>query len=81
MVKRKKYWVYEVSFDFVPRTQIENFRTMFEAIGNTEPLVVSLNPDSYPSKDSIYCRMTTPLEEAVHLLEYGTVSMAFEELK
>ena len=78
-LKKSKYWTYDFSFRLITRTQQESFRTMFDSIGNTEPVVVSLNPDDYPSADSIYAEMTTPLEEAVQLLEMGDVAMAFEE--
>ena len=53
--------------------------TIFEDFGNTEYLVFSLDPDNYPEEDTIYCKIVTPIELALGTLEYGDLSLVFEE--
>ena len=76
---RTKYWKYTVRFRLIPVSEQDNFETMFASIGNTEPVVVSLDPDTYPSKWSIYAQMSTPLNMAMTLLDYADLELEFEE--
>jgi hypothetical protein len=78
-VEKQVYRVYEVKFTGISRTQQGELETMFRSAKNIRPLAMALDPDNYPEDDTIYCMMTTPLDIALGALEYGDVTIGFEE--
>jgi len=77
--EKPKYRVCQVKFTGIARAQQDQLETMFRAVGNTRPMVFALDPDNYPSDDTIYCHLTTPLAVALGALAYGDVGLTFEE--
>lgn len=76
-----KYRTAVVSFSEMDRTQTEKFQAIFDKVGRTKPMVLALNPSDYPSKDSMYCRLKTPMGLANKILEqYDAVRLVFEEM-
>ncbi len=78
-IERDEYRVYEVYFSGIDRTQQAELETLFRAVKNINMLVFALDPDSYPEDDTIYCKLTTPYTAVLGALEYGDVTMGFEE--
>ena len=79
VIERDEYRVYEVEFTGIERTQQGEIETMFRAVKNINMLVFALDPDNYPENDTIYCKLTTPYAAALGALEYGDMSLGFEE--
>ncbi|MBA7554282.1 hypothetical protein ES705_46896 [subsurface metagenome] len=78
-IDKKEYRVFDVMFTGIPRTQQDQLITMFRLVKNIHMLVFALDPDDYPEEDTIYCKLTTPLSQAIGALEYGDVPLSFEE--
>lgn len=78
-VERSLYRVYKVRFDLIPRAALDELRDIFRVIGRTGYCVVALDPDSYPSVDTIYSLLVTDLSKVLTALDYGNVSLTFEE--
>ena len=76
---RDKYRVFTVEFADISRTLQGTLSAIYDAVGITEPLVFSLDPDSYPEEDTIYCMFANDFSAELGTLEYGTVGMALEE--
>ena len=79
VITRPKYRAFSVEFTGIARAQQDQLSAMFEAVGNTGPLVFALDPDNYPEEDTIYCEIQTQLGYALGALAYGDVSLVFEE--
>jgi len=70
-----------LNFTLIDVTQRRKMEAVFDKVGNNTPLVVSLDPDDYPSEQSMFCRMLTPLEVAYYVVGYhnqGTI--VYEEI-
>lgn len=78
-VEKPKYRTFGVQFTDITRTQQDELEDIFRAIGVTRPLVFALDPANYPEEDTIYCKMKGDLSRALKALEYGDVSLTFEE--
>lgn len=69
-----------VAFEYMGRTQKDKLEAIFLKAGNSEPLLLALDPSAYPSEDSMYCYLVTPLSLANQLVDqYGTAQLVFEE--
>lgn len=78
--QRNRYRRATTSFAMVNRTQYEKFSAIFEKIGNSKPALLCLDPANYPSKESLYCYLVTPLTLTNQLLEqYDVVNLVWEE--
>lgn len=67
-------------FSEVDRTQRDKFEAIFRKVGKHKPVVVSINPTTYPTKDSGYCRIITSWQMVNVVLErYNAVRMVFGE--
>lgn len=79
-LKRKKYWEYRVRFKEISRADQDILTAMYDTIGVTEPVVVSLDPDTYPSVDSIYARMLRAMPIQGRIMTFADMELAFKEL-
>ena len=62
------------------QTQTDKLTTIFDKVGNSNPIVLALDPTDRPSKDSLYCYLLTPLDLLNQLTsQYGTSILMFEE--
>ena len=78
--QRNKYRTANVNFNYVGQTQVDKMQAIFEKVGNSKPLVVSIDPDNRPTKDSAYCYLATPLGLAHRLIgNFDTSTLVFEE--
>jgi len=78
-IEKDVYRVFDVMFTGIDRTQQNQLIVMFKVVKNIYMLVFALDPDNYPEEDTIYCQLTTPLQQAIGALEYGDVPLSFEE--
>jgi len=78
-IEKEVYRVFDVMFTGIDRTQQDQLIAMFKAVKNIYMLVFALDPNNYPEEDTIYCQLTTPLQQAIGALEYGDVPLSFEE--
>lgn len=78
---RSKYWTYTLSWLWLTRAVQDDLQDMFETIGTTERLVVSLDPTNYPSKDSIYCMVRSDFLVANRFQDYADIGLTFVEQK
>ena len=74
---KRLYWQYKVAFRDLEEPEQDNLLTMYKAIRNTEPVIVSIDPDK--PEDTIYAELKTPLAYAVRLLNYANFELVFEE--
>jgi len=79
---RDKYWQYQIEWRYLSETDRDNLFTMFESIGNTEPVVISISPDgTLKNKYTIYAELVTPFEEVFRKLDRGDViKVVFTEI-
>lgn len=69
-----------IGFRFQNRTQVEKVEAIHTKIGSSNPCILALDPDNYPTKDSMYCHLLTPLRFAHQQIGYyNTGSLVFEE--
>lgn len=69
-----------VGFRFQDRTQTEKVEAIYRKIGNSNPCILSLDPTNYPTKDSMYCHMITPVQFTHQQIGYyNTGALVFEE--
>ena len=78
-IEKDEYRVFDVLFTGIDRTQQDQLIAMFRSVKNIRLLVFALDPDNYPEEHTIYCKLTTPLSQAIGALEYGDVPLSFEE--
>jgi len=77
---RNKFRRFSVGFDLYDQTQADKLSAIFDKIGTSEPCVVALDPSNRPSKDSGYCYLVTPLNQAhAFVARYNTATLVFEE--
>jgi hypothetical protein len=77
---RNRYRRATVSFNLQDQTQTDKLSAIMEKVGNSRPLVLSLEPTNRPSKDSMYCYLTTPLSQTHQFINnYSTATLVFEE--
>ena len=77
---RNRYRRATVSFNLQDQTQTDKLSAIMEKVGNSRPLVLALDPSSRPSKDSMYCYLTTPLAQTHQFINnYSTSTLVFEE--
>ena len=78
--KKKKYREARVNFEMLGQTDADKWLAVFDKVGNTEPIILSLDPSNRPSKDSIYSYLKTPLKLSHRLAEqFQLIALAFEE--
>ena len=78
-IDKQEYRVFDIMFTGIPRAQQDQLITMFKSVKNIHMLVFALDPDDYQEEDTIYCKLTAPLSQAIGALEYGDVPLSFEE--
>lgn len=61
--KKDKYWIYRIVMELLEAADKNNFRTLFDTIGITEPIVVTLDPDNEPNISTIYALLVEPYKE------------------
>jgi len=61
--QRNKYREADVGFELYNRNQHEKFDAVFSRVGQTKPLILALDPANHPTKDSMYCKVTSPLDQ------------------
>ena len=61
--QRAKYRTATVGFDLYDRTQHDKFQAVFSKVGHTKPVILALDPTNYPSADSLYGKVTSPLQQ------------------
>ena len=72
---RKKFRRASVGFTLFDQTQADKWAAIFNKVGNTKPVVLSINPTTRPSTDSLYGYIATPLDLAHQLIsQYNTPS-------
>lgn len=77
---RERFRRATVGFRFQDRTQTEKVEAIYRKIGNSNPCILALDPDNYPSKDSMYCQMITPVQFTHQQIGYyDTGALVFEE--
>ena len=77
---RNKYRRASVNFSLQDQTQTDKLSTVMEKVGNSRPIVLSLDPSNRPSKDSMYCYLETPLSQSHQFINnYNTATLVFEE--
>jgi hypothetical protein len=70
-----------VDFSLVNTTQRRKFEAMFRKVGNHKPVVVCVEPDTYPSEQSMYCRLITPMNVVYDVINYHSAgTLVFEEI-
>jgi len=78
---RNRYRRCSLDFDLVDNTQRRKIEAVFSRVGNHKPLVVCVDPDTYPSEQSMYCRLTTPLSTVYDVVNvYSQGTLVFEEI-
>ena len=81
MRERTRYRTCAVDFSLVDNTQRRKIEAVFSRVGNHKPLVVCVDPDTYPSEQSLYCRLTTPLSTVYDVVNvYSQGTLVFEEI-
>ena len=79
-VSRARYRTADVSFPFANQTQADKFWAIFDKVGNETPIILSVEPTTRPSQDSMYCTLETPLSLTNATLTYwDVVTLRFEE--
>jgi len=61
--QRNKYREANVGFELYDRTQHDKFNAVFSKVGQTEPVVLALDPTNYASEDSMYCKVASSLAQ------------------
>lgn len=75
-----RYSSVEVSFGTAKQTQVDKMRAIFNKVGNENPLILSLEPLTRPSIDTMYCMLETPMAFTSVILDYwDVISLVFEE--
>ena len=70
-----------VDFSLVDTTQRRKFEAIFRKVGNHKPVVVCVEPDTYPSEQSMYCRLITPMNVVYDVINYHSAgTLVFEEI-
>ena len=78
---RKRYRRATLGFTLQDRTQMEKLQAIMTKMGNSEPCILALDPTNYPTKDSMYCYLKTPLNLAHRFSNYfDTASLVFAEV-
>jgi len=78
---RNRYRRCALDFSLVGNTQRRKMEAVFSRVGNHKPLVVCVDPDTYPSEQSMYCRLTTPLSTVYDVVNvYSQGTFVFEEI-
>jgi hypothetical protein len=77
---RDQHEVLEFRYNNVPETYVDQFRGLFNSVGNHKPILVSLFPETRPHHNSYYCQMTSPLKQQ-HFLQrhFDLPDLTFEE--
>ncbi len=77
---RKRFRRANIAFQLQNQTQTDKLSAVMEKVGNSKPLVLSLDPTSRPTKDSMYCYLSTPLSQTHQFIgQYSTAMLVFEE--
>ena len=77
---RNKYRRASVDFSLQDQTQTDKLSTIMQKVGNSRPVVLSIDPTDRPSKDSMYCYLETPLSQSHQFINnYNTATLVFEE--
>ena len=77
---RNRYRRATVRFNLQSQTQTDKLSAIMEKTGNSRPIVLALDPDNRPSKDSMYCYLETPLGQAHQFIgNYSTAQLVYEE--
>ena len=74
--ERKRFRKVAVTFSAMGRTDREKWEAVFSKVGKSHPVILSLDATNYPTKDSMYCYIQTPLTFAHRILEFynlGTI--------
>lgn len=79
---RTQYSRYRVRFENLERTDQDAFLALFRHRGNVQPLMVVVDPtDAHTTpRDTLYGRITTPLQWVLTNMVYGTVDLELEEV-
>lgn len=79
--ERAHYRRCSVDFDLVDNAQRRKIEAVFSRVGNHKPLMVCVEPDTYPSEQSMFCRLTTPLSTVYDVVNvYSQGTLVFEEI-
>ena len=77
---RNRYRRATLNFNLQDQTQTDKLSTIMTKVGNSKPIVLSLDPTNRPSKDGMYCYLETPLSMAHQFVnQYNTATLVFEE--
>ena len=69
-----------VQFSYMDQTQQEKMEAIWNKVGNTEPLVLSLDHAGKPTERSMYAYLVTPLDMAQQIVEQHEIAqLVFEE--
>ena len=69
-----------LDFSLADQTQVDKLEAIFDHCGNTRPMVITKNPATRVSQDSVYCYLVTDLEEAHEMVDqFDIVTLLFEE--
>jgi hypothetical protein len=78
--QRAKYRSAQVAFELAGRTDHDKWQTVFEKVGQTKPLILALDPTNYPTKDSMYCKVASPLTQVFREADlFDTPTLTFVE--
>jgi len=59
--ERTLYREASLQFRYMTRTQRDKWDAIFRKVGRRKPVVLSLRPATYPTHDSLYCTLSTPM--------------------
>ena len=76
---RTKYWTYLLQWSYMTRADQDKVETIFRNIGRAEPCMVSLDPDDYPTLESIYGWLNSDIEFTMDVTGNTSYSAEFVE--
>lgn len=79
--QRSRYRRATLGFTLQDRTQADKLRAIVTKIGTSKPCILGLDATNYPTAESMYCYMRTPLSLAHRFNQlWDTGSLVFEEV-
>ena len=79
-IVRLKYRIFSLTLEDMGRADQDIIIDMYKDNGNIFPVVIALDPNNYPNKDTIYSLIATPIDMALRVLNQGTIALTFQEL-
>jgi len=76
---RTKYWSYMLAWSYMTQADQDQIETIFRNIGRQEPCMVALDPDDYPTIETVYAWLNSDVQYRKDRTGNATYSATFRE--